>query len=109
MEIRKNGGNYAGIMLSRDWDSYLIIDITIDIKIYAYGHYYRDSGGSSGEKVTFAKWDGLEYQEYQTVNTYWSGGWYELVTLEKGRYKVEMQKTGRGYVNFDEWKIERTN
>lgn len=90
-------------------DTYFIMDVLKNVKIYAYGHYYEDHGGGSGKDVIFEKWNGLEYNEFKTVSTDYSGERYELVTLEKGRYRVKKTIEGHGYVNFDEWEVERQN
>ncbi len=103
-----SGGNYFGAMLVHDYDpSYFIMEVYRQVKLYAYGHEYRDSGGYSGGDASFEKWNGKQYEEYKTVPTKCTGERYELVTLEKGRYKVQSKGTPNTYVNFDEWEIER--
>lgn len=105
-----NGGQYKGVMLSYLHGSvYFIMDVYKDIKIYAYGHQYSDAGGTSGGDAKFERWNGSQFEEYKTAPTNFTGERYELVTLEKGRYKITSTGNPNNYVNFDEWEVERIN
>lgn len=101
----KNAGKYSGVLFAVQAKSYIEITISKNSIIYAYSNYYTDSGGSSGGKVKFDKWNGTSYESYKICNTNSDGNKYELVTLEPGKYKVSAKTN---YVNFDEWEVIET-
>lgn len=106
-----NGGTYKGLMLIyfsvvTSGASYWDITVTKNIKIYAYGHKYSDTGGSSGANAVFKKYDGSKYNSYKSCKTYTNGERYELVQLEPGKYRMT---AASNYLNFDEWEIEIIN
>lgn len=86
-------------------ENYGYADVTIrkNVKIYAYGNVYSDMAGTSGKDLIIKKYNGTTYEDYMSVPTYNNGKKYELVTLEKGKYRL-MQKSY--YTSFDELEYE---
>lgn len=100
------GGKWVGILLNPVYsDTSIKFTVNAKIKLYAYGHYYSDTYGSSGADVIIQKYNESTntYENYKTVPTKADGKRYELLELEKGQYN--MKPAGK-YVNFDEWEYE---
>ena len=100
------GGKWVGILLNPVYsDTSIKFTVNAKIKLYAYGHYYSDTYGSSGADVIIQKYNESTntYEYYKTVPTKADGKRYELLDLEKGQYN--MKPAGK-YVNFDEWEYE---
>lgn len=100
---KNNGGSYKGILMNSS--SNMTITVNAKTKIFAYGHYYGDSGGSAGKNAVFSKYNGSSYVYNKEAATDYSGNRYELVTLDPGKYKI----TSKNYVAFDEWELEKVN
>ena len=93
---------YGGVLFGSE-SSFIEITVYKNIKIYAYGQMYSDSGGATGNNILFKKYDGTSYTNYKECQTYTNSNRYELVTLEPGKYRVCIE---RRYVGFSEWEIE---
>ena len=91
------------------WNNYMIFSTDKKVKVQAYSDTYSDSGGRSDyEILQISKYD-QKTKQYETIKEVQTDvrEWYELATLEPGRYKIESKKDGqRRYIRFDEWRIE---
>lgn len=94
---------YGALLMSNYEGYFLEFSVDTKIKIEAYGVKYSDSAGSSiNQKAKFSKYneETNQYEQYQVVDTK-NAQWYELITLEPGKYKLQALGV---YIRFDEWR-----
>ena len=99
-------GSYCGLLMSQEWGN-IYLTAKRDITIFANSHGYNDYQGAyrTGGNLVFEKFNGTSWEEYETCKTTDNTDRYELVTLEKGEYRMHVGD-GAKYVGFTEWEIE---
>ena len=102
-----DNGSYGALLLRTWQEDYFIFSTEKNVKIDAYGEIYRDGGGVSDKKIKISKYneETKQYEEYDIISSY-SGQWYELATIEPGRYMIRAYSEDKtGYIRFDEWRL----
>lgn len=97
-----------GIMMNNGNRRSIEFELLQDSVIWAYGHNYNDSGGSTPTSIDLYEKNDKEYSFIHICNTRNENeGWYRLtIPLKKGIYRLGDPSVDTGYTSFKEWYIE---
>lgn len=94
--------SYGALLLDKSHYSYFTLFENVNISFSS--NIYRDSGGSSGQKINFYRLENGKYNLYHTLQQINNKQKYGTHYFTKGTYKLGPPATN--YVEFDEWDFE---
>ena len=95
----REGSVGCGVIVLTNALSHFKFSTDRPIKLYGYGTPYKDSGGSSGKKVSIFREDGTFVCESQTADNEWK---VLADKLDAGTYRFKVLDRVNNYVQFTE-------